>query len=70
MYNVLQQKKSCLGKTFPFRTKKPPKNGIFEVFTSALEHLRHLLCHIKDNQTDNITARFEAQGVEPKERQL
>ena len=70
MYNVLQQKKACLGKTFPFRKKKPPKNGLFEVFTSALEHFRNLLCHTNDNQTDKITAPLEAQGVESKEGQL
>ena len=66
MYNVLQQKKACLGKTFPFRTKKTSEKRIFEVFTSALEHFRNLLCNTKDNQTDKNTVPLEAQGVESK----
>ena len=70
MYNVLQQKKTSLGKKFPFRTKKRPKNGFFEVFTSALDYFRKVMFHTMDNQTDKITAHLEAQGVETKERQL
>ena len=56
MYNALQQKKASLGKKIPFRTKKRPKNGFFEVFTSALERFRFLLYQSDDIVTPKIDA--------------
>ena len=55
--------KACLGNKFPFRTKKPPKNGFFAVFRSALDHFGICLYDSSHAQTYKTAVQLKSKSA-------